>query len=317
MVRVVSLFSGIGGFERGIQLAGGTAEVVAFAEVNKWAKSVYVNKLATDATVDLRDVTAVSDRQWRAIGRSGVGVLVGGPPCQDLSGAASLGKRERGHGLRGSRSSLFFDFVRALRALRPSHFVMENVASMSRTNRDRITRALKEARAAPVYETVIDARSFTGQSRKRVFWTSFPVDGPPPVPAEDRAARLAERLAPVADVSTLELSAAAKATMERSPGQGRGTRWEMGLHGDTSVGAPCMTAGMYKGGPRNVLIDRRFDPPLLRKFGVDEVERLQGFPEGWTSGQSNTQRYKMLGNAVNAEVSAWIFRQAPRFLFAA
>lgn len=33
-----------------------------------------------------------------------------------------------------------------------------------------------------------------------------------------------------------------------------------------------------------------------------ECERLQGFPDGWTEGVSDTQRYKMMGNAVTVNV---------------
>ena len=36
----------------------------------------------------------------------------------------------------------------------------------------------------------------------------------------------------------------------------------------------------------------------LRNLTPTECERLQGFPDSWTEGQSDTQRYKQLGNAV-------------------
>ena len=40
----------------------------------------------------------------------------------------------------------------------------------------------------------------------------------------------------------------------------------------------------------------------IRKLTPIECERLQGFPDGWTEGVSDTQRYKMLGNAVTVNV---------------
>ena len=48
-------------------------------------------------------------------------------------------------------------------------------------------------------------------------------------------------------------------------------------------------------------------PPLIidkniRRLTPTEAERLQGFPDGWTEGQSDTQRYKQLGNAVSVPV---------------
>jgi len=42
--------------------------------------------------------------------------------------------------------------------------------------------------------------------------------------------------------------------------------------------------------------------PKIRRLTPTECERLQGFPDGWTEGISDTQRYKCLGNAVTTNV---------------
>ncbi|MDK1117629.1 MAG: DNA cytosine methyltransferase, partial [Anaerolineae bacterium] len=44
----------------------------------------------------------------------------------------------------------------------------------------------------------------------------------------------------------------------------------------------------------------------VRRLTPVECERLQGFPDGWTDGQSDTQRYKQLGNAVAVPCAEWI-----------
>jgi DNA (cytosine-5)-methyltransferase 1 len=44
----------------------------------------------------------------------------------------------------------------------------------------------------------------------------------------------------------------------------------------------------------------------VRRLTPTECERLQGFPDGWTDGQSDTQRYKQLGNAVAVPVIEWL-----------
>ena len=44
----------------------------------------------------------------------------------------------------------------------------------------------------------------------------------------------------------------------------------------------------------------------IRKLTPVECERLQGFPDGWTEGISDTQRYKCCGNAVTVPVVQWI-----------
>jgi len=45
---------------------------------------------------------------------------------------------------------------------------------------------------------------------------------------------------------------------------------------------------------------------IIRRLTPVEAERLQGFPDGWTEGVSDTQRYKCLGNAVTTNVIAEI-----------
>ena len=47
----------------------------------------------------------------------------------------------------------------------------------------------------------------------------------------------------------------------------------------------------------------------IRRLTPLECERLQGFPDNWTEGNSNTQRYKQCGNAVSVPVVKEIMRQ--------
>lgn len=44
----------------------------------------------------------------------------------------------------------------------------------------------------------------------------------------------------------------------------------------------------------------------VRRLTPLECERLQGFPDGWTEGQSDTQRYRQMGNSVAMPVVEWI-----------
>jgi len=48
---------------------------------------------------------------------------------------------------------------------------------------------------------------------------------------------------------------------------------------------------------------------IVRRLTPVECERLQGFPDGWTEGFSDSVRYRMLGNAVNVNVAEWIGRR--------
>ena len=47
---------------------------------------------------------------------------------------------------------------------------------------------------------------------------------------------------------------------------------------------------------------------LVRRLTPIECERLQGFPDDWTAGQSDSQRYKQMGNAVAVPVVEWIIQ---------
>jgi DNA (cytosine-5)-methyltransferase 1 len=49
--------------------------------------------------------------------------------------------------------------------------------------------------------------------------------------------------------------------------------------------------------------------PIVRRLTPKECERLQGFPDDWTVSQSDSSRYKMMGNAVTVPVVEWIIKR--------
>ena len=65
--------------------------------------------------------------------------------------------------------------------------------------------------------------------------------------------------------------------------------------------ASCLAGGAHSGGNHSDM-DLLKKENRIRRLTPTECERLQGFPDGWTDGQSNTQRYKQLGNAVSVPV---------------
>jgi site-specific DNA-cytosine methylase len=52
-----------------------------------------------------------------------------------------------------------------------------------------------------------------------------------------------------------------------------------------------------------------FQTSVVRRLTPTECERLQGFPDGWTDGQSDAPRYKQMGNAVAVPVVEWIINR--------
>ena len=51
------------------------------------------------------------------------------------------------------------------------------------------------------------------------------------------------------------------------------------------------------------------DGTVVRRLTERECERLQGYPDGWTAGQSGSARYRQLGNSVAVPVVEWIARR--------
>lgn len=115
-IRVGSCFSGVAGFERGLEQAGGF-EIVWQIELDDDAVSVLERHYPN--TTRYRDITEVS-----GYGLPAIDVLVGGSPCQDLSVAGARA------GLAGERSGLFFQFARLARECAASWFLFENVPGL-------------------------------------------------------------------------------------------------------------------------------------------------------------------------------------------
>jgi len=73
-----------------------------------------------------------------------------------------------------------------------------------------------------------------------------------------------------------------------------------------SVATTCNTHSRYDFESETFVSRQLFG---IRRLTPAECERLQGFPDGWTAGQSDTARYQQLGNAVCVPVAEWIGRR--------
>jgi site-specific DNA-cytosine methylase len=59
-------------------------------------------------------------------------------------------------------------------------------------------------------------------------------------------------------------------------------------------------------GGGNVPAIQKSNDEIVRRLTPVECERLQGFPDNWTDGQADSNRYKQMGNAVAVPVVEWI-----------
>ncbi|MFN3253754.1 DNA cytosine methyltransferase [Roseibium album] len=117
-LRILDLFSGIGGFSLGLERTGGF-ETVAFCEIEPWPQRV-LRKHWPDIPL-YEDVREVNSDRLAADGITGIDILTGGFPCQDLSAA---GRRA---GIGGQRSGLWSEVHRLIGELGPLYAIMENV----------------------------------------------------------------------------------------------------------------------------------------------------------------------------------------------
>lgn len=121
-LKVLDLFSGIGGFSLGLERTGGF-ETVAFCEIEEFQRKVL--KRHWPEVLCYHDVRELTGERLRADGISGVDIITGGFPCQDISEA---GKRR---GLaEGTRSGLWGEIVRIASDVRPALIIVENVADL-------------------------------------------------------------------------------------------------------------------------------------------------------------------------------------------
>ncbi len=125
MLRLIDLFSGIGGFSLGLERSGGF-ETVKFCEMKPHARAVLAKNFPGIPCHE--DVTTYDFREGEA------DAISAGFPCQDLSFAGS------GAGLAGERSGLYREVIRALRVVRPKVAILENVAALLSRGLDVVSR---------------------------------------------------------------------------------------------------------------------------------------------------------------------------------
>lgn len=116
-IKYFSGFSGIGGFELGIQQAMPGATCVGYSEIDKSAIKTYESHFTHDNYGDATSIDPHSIPDFD--------LYVGGFPCQPFSIAGE------GNGFDDTRGTLFFDIVRILQVKQPRNFILENVKGLT------------------------------------------------------------------------------------------------------------------------------------------------------------------------------------------
>lgn len=281
-MKYFSLFSGIGGFELGI---GNQHECVGFSEIDKYAVSIYQKHFPEHKNYG--DITKINTKELPDFD-----LLCGGFPCQSFSIA---GKRL---GFTDTRGTLFFEIARILKAKQPKLLLLENVKGLLSHDDGNTFKTIISTLTELGYDLqwqVLNSKNHgVPQNRERVFivghlrGTSRPKVFPfgegcqrNDVPADKREQLLGPR----------QYSGAIDANYHK------------GADGKRTLIAKTVRSGgraSPHGSKQNW--DSYEFKGKIRRLTPTECERLQGFPDGYTEGVSDTQRYKTLGNAVTVNV---------------
>ncbi len=323
-MKYLSLFSGVGTGEKGVEQAYGStrfargadadgfADCIGYAEIDKYASAIY--RYHYPEHHNFGDATSIVCNDL-----PNFDFLIAGFPCQAFSIA---GKRQ---GFNEARGTLFFEIARILSHKRPKHFLLENVGGLrshdSGRTMQRILGVLSDL-GYFVEVPLLNSKDYgVPQNRERVFFIGHLADGcereilsighgngeafSPGCVEPVSGNRVYDSDGIACALSALGGGGSAKTGMYAVPvlTPDRPTKRQNGRRfKDDGDDAFTLTAQDKHG----VFTDQR-----IRRLTPIECERLQGLPDDWTKyglfdGKvqevSDTQRYKCCGNSFTVNV---------------
>ena len=276
-MRFASIFTGIGGFELGLEKSGHKPSLLC--EIDPAAQAVLRHRFP--------DVSLAPDVTQLERLPEGTDLITAGFPCQDLS---SSGPKA---GIGGSRSGLIGDVFRLIEASRPQWVLIENVHFMLHLAKGAAISRIVEELEALGYSwayRVLNSQGFgLPQRRRRVFILASLDEDP--------------RNAMLADQGAFEPAAP-------SISRPVGFYWTEGTYatGLAADAVPPLKGGSTIGipSPPAIMLPEGF----VGTPHIEDAEALQGFPRGWSSAATDTARasyrWKLIGNAVPVNVVRWI-----------
>ena len=120
MLRVGTLFSGIGAAEYALRKMGIEHQVLFAGDIDKYVKKAYFANYDMEQTEWHNDVTTFDATPYEGK----VDILIGGSPCQSFSAVGNL------QGFEDTRGTLFFEYARILNECKPQAFIFENVKNI-------------------------------------------------------------------------------------------------------------------------------------------------------------------------------------------
>lgn len=171
-IKILSLFSGMGAFEKALERLKIKHEIVNYCEIDKYASKAYsiIHNVSED--LNLKDITKIDIEKLTYCD-----LITHGSPCQDFSVSGSNKGGDKGS---NTRSSLMWNTVSIVEHIRPKYVVWENVTNViSKTHKynfDKYINMLKELGYNNYYK-VLNAKDFNiPQNRERIFVVSVRKD---------------------------------------------------------------------------------------------------------------------------------------------
>ncbi len=281
-MNMVSLFSGIGGFELAMKQNG--IETTLCCEIDPIANAVLQFQFTqSDHISDIRTLKSLP---------SDTDILCAGFPCQDLS---SVGIKK---GLSGTRSSLVSEVFRLLDSYKPEWVIFENVSFMLSLNKGEaisfIADNLERLGYNWAYRT-IDSFSFVPQHRSRVFVVASLHNDPRNVLLSEDSKASIPKIDFNSNICDL------------------GFYWTEGRYalGLMQNALPTLKAGSTIGIPSPPAV--AFSNGTVGTIDIRDAELLQGFPADWTTVVENigraSYRWRLVGNAITVNVASWIAKR--------
>ena len=303
----VSLFSGGGGLDLGLSLAGFNFKY-SNDEVQYYCDTIFYN--FPGCVTEVKDVKDLKGHEIRELIKTErISLIAGGPPCQAFS---ILGKRGSFSDLRGQ---LVFDYIRLINELEPEAFVFENVPGLLTLNNgadwEKLQYHFQVETGYDMYTDILNAADYgVPQVRKRVFVVGFrkPTEFsfPKPLYRESSSLNLHNQHLPDWIPARLALEnidgllnhdirihgERVRSRYERIP-PGSRDKVDHTDRIDPEKPSGTVLVGSKAGGGRPFI-----HPYFPRHITVREAARLQSFPDWYKFLGTSTAQYRQVGNAV-------------------
>ena len=306
-MRFIELFAGIGGFRYGLEKANdtitkriqqrirqgsesNTTDIKPFLgaeqfncvwanEIDKYACQIYRKNYGEGELQegDIRGIPAevIPDHD----------LLTAGFPCQ----AFSIAGRRRG--FEDTRGTLFFEICRIAKVKKPNLLLLENVKGLLNHQKGETFRTILDTLSELGYDCEWQVHNSKNlgvpQNRERVFIIGY---------FREKGRGKIFPLREDGEISTKKDGADRGSSQAKYSTTLRGAEMKAD---HTFIECKGLTPKV-RAGDTFIIQDKRQN--RIRRLTPIECERLQGFPDNWTEGLSDTQRYKCLGNAVTTNV---------------